>query len=274
MDIEIITIYVICYELLKAMGIREAPQSKMNNAEVMTVVLTATRYFGGNFRTARLFLSEHRYILNMLSESRLNRRIQAIDFSVWQNLFAILAETFKESNTTKEYIIDSFPVPICDNIRISRSEIVKDEEYRGFIASKHRYFFGIRVHMITSGDGEPIEFIIAPGSNPDVTILKNFDFNLPPGSIIYADKGYTDYKFEDILKEDAGITLSPMRKKNSVRATDSYLERLGRRYKRKRIETTFSQITNLFPKKIHAVTFKCFCMKVAAFIISFSIHLL
>lgn len=74
-----------------------------------------------------------------------------------------------------------------------------------------------------------------------------------------------------MLREVAGIILKPIRKKNSVRATDSYVERSADRSFRKLIETAFAGITNLFPKNIHAVTAKGFFLKVISFIIAFSI---
>jgi len=52
METEIIIIYNICDELTKATDITEDIQAKMGNAEVMTVVLTAARFFGGNIRNA------------------------------------------------------------------------------------------------------------------------------------------------------------------------------------------------------------------------------
>ena len=58
MELQITTFYVLCCELLSALNICEAPQTKMNNAEVMTVVLTAARFFGGNFRTSAQFLED------------------------------------------------------------------------------------------------------------------------------------------------------------------------------------------------------------------------
>ncbi|WP_372366105.1 hypothetical protein [Candidatus Uabimicrobium sp. HlEnr_7] len=61
----------------------------------------------------------------MLSKSRFNRRIRAIGESVWLSLFHLFAEISKRNNL-RDYIIDSFPIPVCDNIRISRCKI-----YRG-----------------------------------------------------------------------------------------------------------------------------------------------
>jgi len=38
------------------------------------------------------------------------------------------------------YVIDNFPVPVCDNIRIPRANIYKDEAVRGYQPRKRRYF--------------------------------------------------------------------------------------------------------------------------------------
>jgi hypothetical protein len=77
-----------------------------------------------------------------------------------------------------------------------------------------------------------------------------------------------------MLKEAVGITFRPTRKKNSLRATDSYIERIAHRTFRKRIETAFSKITAMFPKSIHAVTSEGFELKVISFIIAAGIQYL
>ncbi len=51
MEDMITTIFVLCDELLKALNIKEDPQVKMNNAEVMTVGLVAAYFFGGQGMT-------------------------------------------------------------------------------------------------------------------------------------------------------------------------------------------------------------------------------
>ncbi|MBO1350102.1 MAG: hypothetical protein EBE86_023225 [Hormoscilla sp. GUM202] len=48
MEDMITTIFVLCDQLLKALNIKEDPQVKMNNAEVMTVGLVAAYFFGGH----------------------------------------------------------------------------------------------------------------------------------------------------------------------------------------------------------------------------------
>lgn len=274
MELEITTIYLLCDELFTALNFREDPQVHMNNAEVMTVAITAARYFHGHIENTRSFFMEHGYIPYMLSESRLNRRLHALPDTVWGALFAILAETFKTENPDQEYCLDSVPIPVCDNIRIARAKLYQGEEFRGYIASKRRYFFGLRVHMIVTAGGHPVEFLLRPGKEADVTVFKDLNFDLPPEAECYADKAYNDYGFEDLLNEAAQITFKPVRKKNSKRATDSYVVRHYEQYRRKRIETSFSQITNFFPKHIHAVTRRGFELKVVFFILAFAVQFL
>ena len=218
----ITTIFILCDELLTALNHREDPQVKMSDAEVMTVALTAAYLFAGHFEHARIYLKEHGYIPGMLSESRLNRRIHAIPEFIWGALFYSLAETFKTTNPEQTYCVDSFPVPVCDNIRISRCRLYTGEDYRGYIASKRRYFYGLRVHMIVTGSGKPVEFVFRPGAESDVSVYKDLNFDLPPESTCFADKIYNDYDYEDLLREAVDIDMQPARKKNSTRLI-SYL---------------------------------------------------
>ncbi|RKZ92795.1 MAG: hypothetical protein DRR19_03185 [Candidatus Parabeggiatoa sp. nov. 1] len=50
--------------------------------------------------------------------------------------------------------MDSFPVPVCDNIRIKRCKIYQDDEYRGYVLSQTSFFYGIRVHMVVNNQCE------------------------------------------------------------------------------------------------------------------------
>jgi hypothetical protein len=74
------------------------------------------------------------------------------------------------------YIIDSFPVAVCDNYRIPRAKVYQQEKYRGHIASKKRYCYGLNVHRMVTKDGQPVECVLTPGSYSDVRALKSFQF--------------------------------------------------------------------------------------------------
>jgi hypothetical protein len=62
-----------------------------------------------------------------------------------------------------------------------------------------------------------------------------------------------------------------MRKKNSRRRDRPWVAYI-KQHLRHPIETLFSQITQRFPKSIHAVTMDGFLLKVAAFIMVFTLE--
>jgi IS5 family transposase len=114
--------------------------------------------------------------------------------------------------------------------------------------------------------GEPVEFALAAGFDADVAVFKELNLNLAEGSIIYADKAYTDYDYEDLL-EEVGLHLKAQRKKNSKRPLPAWEEFLGKSI-RQYIETVFSRLTSFFPKKIHAVTPRGFELKIVCFLLA------
>ena len=275
MDDQILAIYCVNDDVVKALRPYEDPQRQMSDAEVMTVAVVAARFFGGNYERARALLSSRRYIPHMLSKSRFCRRLHAVA-GLLMAVFRLLGETFKQLNASSRYVIDSFPVPVCDNIRIKRTHLYPkpsgkgaDERYRGYTASKRRYFFGVKLFLMVTSEAEPVEMFLVPGSTSDVHALDIFDFHLPEGSQVNADSAFTIYAVEDLMKEAADIELRPERKKNSTRRVPScvaYLQTI----ERKVVETAGSMLTGLFPKSIHAVTSRGFELKVMLFVLAHS----
>ncbi len=276
MEDTIITTYYLCEEFLKATGHQDDPQVRLSTAEVMTVALVAAAFFGGNVEVSRSFLDDYGYIKKAITKSRFNRRLHAIDSSLWQQLFDLLAEVFKQCRPEQTYVVDSLPVAVCDNIRIRRCKLYPPQEhgkaFRGYIASKRRYFYGLRVHLLSTGAGEPVEFSLAAASESDIGVFKEMSLELPEGSIICADKGYTDYHYEDLL-EEVGLYLKAQRKKNSRRELPAWEEFLGKPT-RQYIETVFSKLSAMFSRKIHAVTPRGFELKIVCFLLAFSIQCL
>ena len=272
MELYLVAFYFFADEVLKANHLYDDCQAKMTNAEIMTTVLTAPRFFYGNQRRASNFLQTYGCIPHFLSESHFNCRLHRIPLTIWQKFFSVLAEHFKVTHSSHDYIVDSFPIPVCDNIRIFKSKIFSGEQYRGYIANKKRYFYGIKAHLLITNGQEPVECLFTPAGENDISAFKRFALDIPSGSTIYADKAYTSYEYEDFLKEN-GLSLLADRKANSKRPMEGCLRYL-QNYWRKRIETAFSRITSLFPKTIHAVTSRGFELKVFSFILVYSISLL
>jgi len=262
-------LYCITDDLLKAIGHYDDSRCQLTDAEVITTALCAALHCDGKLERARKLMKEAGLMPQMLSKSRLCRRLHGLKELLY-SLFHQLGEVLKQMSPSTHYRLDSFPVPVCDNIRISRSRLVRGEEFRGYIESLRRYFYGVRVEVITTEDEIPVELAFLPGEASDVRGLDVLPLSLPAGSRLFLDAGYTDYGAEDAITETEAIDFAIARKKNSKRGDDYWLT-VYKKLMRKRIETTFSQITNLFPKHIHAVTFDGFLLKLTMFVMAFAI---
>ena len=270
MDETIIATYCLCDDLLKAMHQKEDSQCQMNNAEVMTTAFTAALFFRGNHESARAMLKQHGYIPHMLSKSRFSRRLHRLR-DTFVLLFNMLGQIWKTLNTDAIYVIDSLPIAVCDNIRIRRAKLYTHKQFRGYIPSKKRYFYGLKMHLMVTQAGQPVECFLTHGGFGDVDALKYYAYELPDGSIIYADRAYNDYEIEDLLKEVDHIQLVPMRKKNSKRGLSPSVS-FVQHYHRKMVETAGSLIEQMLPKSIHAVTPQGFELKVALFVVAYSLN--
>ena len=271
MDAQIVAVYCLCADMLSALHHRNDPQCHLTDAEIMTIALVAALFFGGNYTVACAFLHQHHYMPRMLSASRYSRRLHRIK-DLFLTLFAVLSDHYKTLNREAIYIIDSFPIASCDNIRIKRSRRYQGTTYHGYIASKRRYFYGLRLHLMVSAAGHPVEFFLVPGADNDTGALHWYQFDLADGSRIVGDKAFNVYAIEDDLAA-VNIALCPLRKKNSKRAIppwETYLRELQRKY----IETTGSLLLQRFPKSLHAVTATGFELKVVLFLLAYSIDCL
>ena len=253
---KVTAIYCIIDDLLKQSGHRDYPTCKMTDSEVMTTALVSALYFGGHQDNARGFMRLSGNIPHMLDKSRFCRRLNRLSGLLHQ-LFAQIGHCLKAIAGASNYVLDSFAVAVCDNIRICKSKIISGELWRGKQCSMHRYFYGIKVQVLTTTAGIPVEFCFVPGSEHDVNALSKLPLEVAAESCIYADAAYTNYWTED--------------ESNSKRPDAPYLAYLKEQM-RKGIETTFSSIKALFLRKIHAVIFDGFLLKLLLFLFAFTLN--
>ena len=264
-----LAIYCFIDDFLKARGHQEDCRTEVTDAEVITIALTAMLNFGGNFEKSRLTLHELGLIKRLLSRSRFSRRINRLTDLI-HCLIHQLGSVLKDLHWESRYLLDSFPVAVCDNILINRCRIVSDELYRGRISSKRRYFYGVKVQLLTTSDGIPVEFCILPGSLSDLQGIAELALDLPAQAQLFVDAGYNFYEWEDYLSEIENLKIQVPRKQNSKREREPWLE-IHKSLMRKYIETTIGEISKLFPKKIHATNLNGFLLKIALFLFAFQI---
>ena len=267
---KIIGIFCFIDDLLKTIGHYEDMRRQVSDSEVITTALVSSLHFGGHQDKARQFMKLTGLVPRMLDKSRFNRRLHALSELIY-DLFMQVGYYFKYISCEMSYVLDSFPVAVCDNIRIRRCKLLQGSQWRGKQSSMRRYFYGVKVHLLVTRSGIPVEFGYVPGSENDSVSLRKLPMELPAESEVFADSAYTNYEIEDQLFETDLIALKVHRKSNSKRK-DSPSAAFIKEYMRKRVETTISEIKGLFLRKIHAVTFKGWLLKISLFIFAFTLN--
>ena len=124
--------------------------------------------------------------------------------------------------------------------------------------------------MIVTEAGEPVEVLLVPASTADITALRCMDLNLPEGSTLFGDSAFLDLAFERALRQEAGLNLVVPRRSNLKEQLDGCLAFICG-VRRKRVETTFSQLAERLARSIHAVTARGLELKVLLTVLAFSL---
>lgn len=113
-------------------------------------------------------------------------------------------------------LIDSTPVP-CGMSRetAKRSDLAGDAGY-GYCASHSRYFWGMRLYLVTTAEGMPVTWCLAHpklGEREVMAALLEVDHHLVhAGQVILADKGFAGGDFEELLTGQGVHLVRPARK--------------------------------------------------------------
>lgn len=261
-------VYVITDEVLRLLAVQDDPQSLMSNAEVITFAILSARFFSANFQMTRYICKRLNLFTNLLSNSRLNRRIHRISWAIWHAIFRLLALIAKHDEATCYFAVDSFPVRSCQKNRIDKRKRFLENKYVGFAASQKRYFCGIKVHMIVTNEGRPLEVVFKPGAESDLNVLWSMELDLPDQGVLYADGAYNCFDLEDILADEGIVFLAKRgtQAKNRLRTPEMEKEISS---KRQIVETAFSTITSLLPRYIKSRTESGFMLKVFCFVLAY-----
>lgn len=141
------------------------------------------------------------------------------------------------------YLADGIPLPICHLARSMRSNLFKDKVACHYCAAKKEYYYGFKILLVTTESGIPIDYAI-DAANIDERILLT-DTAIPINSTIIADKGFISNELELTLKQHANIKLITPKRRNMLDKISQKFNKLITSV-RKRIETTISQLTEIF----------------------------
>lgn len=153
---------------------------------------------------------------------------------------------------TDVYIVDSFPMPICDEKRAKASKSdLKWADGSGTLATYGHAatkslgtFFGFRGHLLTTHQGVPVDVAIAGANIDDREVLGVMveNRNYP---ILLGDKGYVSEALHKELLATENTCLLPTHRRNQKH---QYPQDFRKQHckMRRRIETTISQLTQQF----------------------------
>ena len=137
--------------------------------------------------------------------------------------------------------IDSTPIRVCKNKRISRNKVFKGIATTG--KSTMGWFHGFKLHIIINDQGEILNFTITQANVDDRQPLKNKRFIDKIFGKLFADKGYIGKDLAQLLFVD-GIQLFTQIKNNMKNSLMSISDKILLR-KRSVIETVNDELKNI-----------------------------
>jgi hypothetical protein len=116
-------------------------------------------------------------------------------------------------------LLDSTPVPCAASREtVKRSELAGYAAY-GYCASHSRYFWGFRLYVLTTPDGLPVDFALAPANTPEREVAAAMFDRRPliPGQVLVTDKGFASADFEACVAGMGATLVRPDRKNEPPR---------------------------------------------------------
>jgi len=215
---------------------------KMSDCEIITlsVLCEALGIDSENYLFGKLRIDHHDDFPNLIDRSNFNRRRKRLGAFILR-INKSIADYLNEGEDT--YIIDSVPVPVCQLSREKSSKICK-ENYetapaRGYSSVNKAWYYGYKLHLITSVKGVYTSMDITKASIHDIKWLNDVKYSGLGRCVIIGDKGYLSNDYQLDLFNSCQIKLETPKRKNQDKLSPfpvSYAKA------RKRIETLFAQL--------------------------------
>lgn len=211
----------------------------MNTSEVITIMIL---FHHSGYRTMKGFylnyLKIHMSHLfpNTVSYNRFTELMASANLPL-----ALFVKTCCMGQSTGISFIDSTPLRVCKNKRISRNKVFKGIAARG--KSTIGFFFGFKLHLVVNDKGELLNFVITRGNADDRQPLKDPAFIKQITGKLYADKGYISKELTNALFCD-GIHLITQIRNNMKNSLMELKDKILLR-KRSIIETINDELKNI-----------------------------
>ena len=222
---------------------------KMTDCEIIALSLTSESLGidSENYLWGKLKCDHSNDFPNLIDRSNYNRRRKKLYPYV-----ELLNQTVaNEMNLDEDvYLVDSIPVPICRLAREKQVKICKEQfetaPDKGYSAVNKAYYFGYKLHLITSVRGVFHSMDISKASVHDIHFLPQLKSTGLNNCTLIADKGYLSAEYQLDLFSSCKVSLQTPSRSNQK--NQKPFEPIYRRV-RKRIETLFAQLCDQFMLK-------------------------
>jgi hypothetical protein len=146
-----------------------------------------------------------------------NKRLRKLAPTICQVLRELVAAS--PSVCDRVRLLDSTPVPCAASREtVNRSDLAGHAAY-GWCASHSRYFWGFRLYLLSTPDGLPVDFALAPANLPEREVAAAMLDRQPlaPGQVLVTDKGFAGAEFEAHVASMGATLVRPDRRGEPVR---------------------------------------------------------
>lgn len=222
---------------------------KMTDCEIIALSLTSESLGidSENYLWGKLKCDHTSDFPNLIDRCNFNRRRKKL-----HPYTELLNQTVaNEMNLDEDvYLVDSIPVPICKLAREKQVKICKEQfetaPDKGYSAVNKAYYFGYKLHLITSVRGIFHSMDLTKASVHDVHFLPQLKYTGLNNCTLIADKGYLSSEYQSDLFSSSRVKLQTPTRSNQQNHLP--FEPVYRRV-RKRIETLFAQLCDQFMLK-------------------------
>ncbi len=213
-------------------------KAKMTDAEIISIQLLI-ECLGKTQNSGYLYLkSNHSNLVNYVERSRFNRLVSSL-FTV----IRVIRKNIKRNENCEYKIVDSFPLVVNKFGRAYFGKRLREYSSYGYCASKKEKYYGMKVHVVTDLNGNPIDYLLTKANVDDREALYELS-EMMDIDILFGDKGYVGSINED-LKVEKGIRLYALKRGNSKNPLPKPFRNMISKLRR-RIESTFNQMIEHF----------------------------
>ena len=250
---------------------RNIDKALLSDAEIITIALCGEIMGIDSENAWYSFVKKNfRHLFpKMCDRSQFNRTRRNLS-AVTDQIFVEVANTFED----EIFITDSFPLEVC---KFGRAHFCKTFRDSGATYSKNpskkQTYFGYKVHVLTTLYGAIKAFEITAANADERCALYDLSQVINFRCVILGDKGYVSEPLENTLKEQGQILLA-LKRKNAREPHPEDLQRMIFKTRR-RIETTFSQLTEQFNvERVLAKSFAGLCVRLLTKMLAFNLCIL